>query len=196
MSSVVQVCVSSKALHPRRTFFEKQQEEHTLGLILIGMSSLFIFCQSFKIIPDLYELIVCSSAGNLGHNCAISKVPVMNVITRMSHLLVCVNSSTNILIYYLNGEKFRRAWMETYGGWFCCCSKKPEMNASTATIVMQAIKTEGPAEMVGHPGTGSSNSSKRLAHAGAGNLLHPKTASKKCTKFKRDSSRSLQKDDI
>jgi hypothetical protein len=42
---------------PRRTFLRKQQEEHTLGLILIGMSALFIFCQSFKIIPDLYELV-------------------------------------------------------------------------------------------------------------------------------------------
>ncbi len=54
----------------------------TTGLILIGMSSLFIFCQSFKIIPDLYELVVCNHAGNLGHNCAISKVPAMNIITR------------------------------------------------------------------------------------------------------------------
>ncbi len=55
------------------------------GLILIGMSSLFIFCQSFKIIPDLYELIVCNHAGNLGHTCAISKVPAMNIITRYQY---------------------------------------------------------------------------------------------------------------
>ena len=74
--------VSMRGFQPRRTFLKKQQEEHTLGLILIGMSSLFIFCQSFKIIPDLYELVVCNHAGNLGHNCAISKVPAMNIITR------------------------------------------------------------------------------------------------------------------
>lgn len=54
---------------PRRTFTKKQMEEHNLGMILIAMSSLFIFCQSFKIIPDLYELIQCNRLGTLGHNC-------------------------------------------------------------------------------------------------------------------------------
>jgi hypothetical protein len=107
-------------IQPRRTFVRKQQEEHSLAVILIGMSSLFIFCQSFKIIPDLYELIVCSNNGNLGHNCTMSKIPVMNVIMRLSHFLVCFNSSTNFLIYYLNGKKFRKAWIDTYGSCWCC----------------------------------------------------------------------------
>jgi hypothetical protein len=47
---------------------------------------------------DLYELVVCTNSGNLGHNCAISKVPVMNVITRMSHLV-------SILRTYVFGQK-------------------------------------------------------------------------------------------
>ena len=134
----------SNQQQPRRTFLRKQQEEHTLGLILIGMSALFIFCQSFKIIPDLYELVVCNQVGNLGHNCAITKVPVMNVITRMSHLLVCFNSSANFLIYYLNGEKFRRAWVETYGRSCCCCGCKNIEPAATTTMTigMHTIKTE------------------------------------------------------
>ena len=62
---------------PRRTFTKKQMEEHNLGIILIAMSSLFIFCQSFKIIPDLYELIQCNHVGSLGHNCEM-KGPVSN----------------------------------------------------------------------------------------------------------------------
>ena len=167
--------VLTRGFHPRRTFFKKQQDEHTLGIILIGMSSLFIFCQSFKIIPDLYELMVCGSAGNLGHNCAISKVPVMNVITRMSHLLVCFNSSTNFLIYYLNGEKFRRAWVETFGWSFCCCLRKPNVTPS-ATIMMQTIKTEVPGESeVAIPSTGNFE----LAKEGSKHFFGKTNASKK-----------------
>ena len=169
--------VPTRAFQPRRTFFKKQQEEHTLGLILIGMSSLFIFCQSFKIIPDLYELVVCTSDGKLGHNCAISKIPVMNVITRMSHFLVCLNSSTNFLIYYLNGEKFRRAWIETYGGWFCCCWTNRNISQASTTIVMQTIRTDVQVESVCIPVNGSSGSSEKASTDANGRFLHPSSAS-------------------
>ena len=53
--------------------------------------------------------------------CVTSLMIALYMNSRMSHFLVCFNSSTNFLIYYLNGEKFRRAWFETYGGWCCCC---------------------------------------------------------------------------
>jgi len=106
------------------------------------MSTLFIFCQSFKIVPDLYELIVCRNSGNLGHNCAMSKIPVMNVIMRLSHFLVCFNSSTNFLIYYLNGKKFRKAWIETYGVTFCC--KSAESAGPTAVPMSTLISHRVP----------------------------------------------------
>ena len=60
---------------PRRTFTKKQIEEHNLGIILILMSSLFIFCQSFKIIPDMYEIFQCNRLGKYGGNCEM-KGPV------------------------------------------------------------------------------------------------------------------------
>lgn len=88
----------------------KQKEEHNLGVILICMSALFVFCQSFKLIPDLYELIWCNEENG---DCEMP-VPVEMCI-RVSHLLVCVNSSANFLLYYFNGRKFRKAWVETYG---------------------------------------------------------------------------------
>lgn len=100
---------------PRKTFLRKQKEEHNLGIILIGMSTLFIICQSFKIVPDLYELIWCNPSGS-GGQCEMPGV--IKIIIRLSHLLVCVNSSANFLIYYLNGRKFRIAWLETYGRCF------------------------------------------------------------------------------
>ena len=99
----------------KRTFLRRQQEEHKLGTILILMSGLFIICQSIKIIPDIYEVLMCQ---NEVGSCHLSS---FEVFMPLSHLLVCVNSSTNFLIYYCNGERFRRAWLETYGCWWCCC---------------------------------------------------------------------------
>lgn len=84
---------------------------------ILGMSSLFIVCQSFKTVPDLYELIVCNKIGEAG-NCDMP-LAILNVM-RLSHLLVCINSSANFLIYYLNGHKFRQAWLDTYGWCFGC----------------------------------------------------------------------------
>ena len=31
----------------------------------------------------------------------------IDMFIRVSHLLVCFNSSANFVVYYLNGEKFR-----------------------------------------------------------------------------------------
>ena len=33
----------------------RQKEEHGLGIILVGMSALFIVCQSIKMIPGKYH---------------------------------------------------------------------------------------------------------------------------------------------
>ncbi|XP_059079468.1 G-protein coupled receptor daf-37-like [Tigriopus californicus] len=102
---------SQSSSGPRRTFFSKQKEEHNLGLVLFAMSTLFIICQSFKIVPDLYELIWCEPTKECQFN------PFTSGVIRFSHLLVCINSSANFLIYLLRGQKFREAWMKTYG---CC----------------------------------------------------------------------------
>lgn len=88
---------------------EKQRHEHKLGILLVGISVLFILCQSFKIIPDLYEIMFCSDARE---TCLTT--PFIAFCVSLSHLLVCFNSSANFVIYLLGGEKFRTAWCETY----------------------------------------------------------------------------------
>ena len=40
---------------------------------------------------------------------------MINGIVRLSHFLVCLNSSANFLIYYVYGSKLRNTWLETYG---------------------------------------------------------------------------------
>lgn len=58
--------------------------------------------------PDVYENIFCKNQSP----CQVEDI--VNHIVDVSHLLLCVNSSANFLIYLLGGEKFRRAWIDTY----------------------------------------------------------------------------------
>lgn len=95
--------------------FRRQKEEHNLGIILISMSTLFIICQSLKIIPDLYELIWCNQDPDT-QECHFNTLT--SGIIRISHLLVCFNSSANFVVYYVSGRKFRKAWLELYGPCF------------------------------------------------------------------------------
>ena len=76
----------------------------------------------------------CSSYTHILLRYVTSHMIALFMNFRMSHFLVCLNSSTNFLIYYLNGEKFRRAWVETYGGWCCCC--QTQAKAQTTVIEM------------------------------------------------------------
>ena len=88
---------------------EKQRQEHKLGVLLVGISILFICCQSFKIIPDVYEILFCPDSDGM---CVAT--PFIEFCVNLSHLLVCFNSAANFVIYLLGGEKFRRAWCQTY----------------------------------------------------------------------------------
>ena len=76
--------IKSLVQRPRRSFTKKQVEEHNLGIILIVMSSLFIFCQSFKIIPDMYEIFQCHRLGKYGGHCEM-KGPV-GIFSTLSEL--------------------------------------------------------------------------------------------------------------
>ena len=96
-------------------FFENQRQEHKLGVMLVAISLLFVTCQSFKLIPDVYEALFCMHKGT-GECTAPAFV---NKVVDLSHLLVCFNSAANFVIYLLGGEKFRRAWVETYLPWSC-----------------------------------------------------------------------------
>lgn len=91
-------------------FFENQRQEHKLGGMLIAISLLFITCQSFKLIPDMYEVLFCRDTAT--HQCITTAF--VNKVVTLSHLLVCFNSAANFVIYLLGGEKFRTAWIQTY----------------------------------------------------------------------------------
>ena len=93
-------------------FSEEQRQEHKLGTLLVSISVLFICCQSFKMIPDIYELIFCPPVEGEAHECETT--PFISTCVSLSHLLVCGNSALNWIVYLLAGEKFRRVWCEVY----------------------------------------------------------------------------------
>ena len=60
--------------------FEKQRQEHKLGYLLVCISVLFISCQSFKIIPDIYEIMFCRYEYNSNFFTNCLPIP-LNIIT-------------------------------------------------------------------------------------------------------------------
>ena len=91
---------------------QDQGKEQRLGKLLFGISVLFIFCQSFKMVPDIYELIFCPPSKDNNGQCETT--PFVSTCVSLSHLLVCGNSALNWIVYLLAGEKFRNAWSNTY----------------------------------------------------------------------------------
>ena len=85
----------------------------------------------------------------------VTFLQVINAILRLSHLLVCVNSSANFLIYYARGERFRRAWIETFGECWCRCCKNPASNTTTTVATTQVTTQDGHLRM--NPLNGNSN---------------------------------------
>ena len=63
-------------------------------------------------IPDIYELVYCPPVERQDHYCITT--PFIRACVSLSHILVCLKSSVNWIIYLLAGKKFRRVWCETY----------------------------------------------------------------------------------
>lgn len=91
------------------------KKDKALGATLIGVSLLFLCCQSLKLIPDIYEAFYCEPGSNY---CATNNI--INTLITLSNLLMCINSAANFLMYMVRGTKFRRAFIRTYTG---CCRK-------------------------------------------------------------------------
>ena len=84
----------------------RQRREANLGIVLVSISVLFIICQSVKIIPDVYEIIYCKRPGTSVDNvknCHHEDRSVINSLVDVSHLLLAINSSVNVIIYTLRG---------------------------------------------------------------------------------------------
>ena len=74
--------------------------------ILTSVVLVFVTCQSFTIVADVYEGIICSQQ-NLKHSMCISNDHIENIID-ISHFMISVNSSINFLLYAYHDSIFRK----------------------------------------------------------------------------------------
>ncbi|XP_059086961.1 uncharacterized protein LOC131883495 [Tigriopus californicus] len=88
------------------------QDEIDLAVILLAIVCIFIFCQSFKIIPDIYE--VCTCTQNRIRTRACKGTWTIEFIIDMSHCFLALNSSINFFIYIIKGGKFREAILKRF----------------------------------------------------------------------------------
>ena len=78
--------------------------------ILVGMVVVFIFCQFFPIVGDVYEL-VCLLTGNNTEGICKSNIHIENCIN-FGHFMLMVNSSVNFVFYMTNIAKFREGFLQ------------------------------------------------------------------------------------
>ena len=64
------------------------------AMVLVGISVLFVFCQLFKVIPDLYEIIFCSPKG-FGGRCQMPAA--MDICIRYNvYVYMCVCTQSHV----------------------------------------------------------------------------------------------------
>ena len=84
--------------------------------ILLGMAVIFVFCQFFPIVGDLYELM-CTLGGQAIDGICEFNTPIELCIC-FSHLMLIVNSSVNFIFYMTNIVKFRQEFTKVNQTYF------------------------------------------------------------------------------
>ena len=70
----------------------------------------FVFCQSFPIVADAYEVITCPYEKMRKSMCDTN--PTIENIIDLSHLLLAINSSVNFVFYVKYEETFKQAFFQ------------------------------------------------------------------------------------
>ena len=80
--------------------------------ILKGMVAVFVFCQCFTIVADVYELIctIGVSNDNAQPLCPYN-VHIENLIN-VAHLMLAINSSVNFIFYMMNINYFKDSFVK------------------------------------------------------------------------------------
>jgi len=85
----------------------REKREQKIASLLILLVIVFGCCNVVKIIINLYEVFLVAVYGNY------KKWPLWcDILTYLSHLLLVINSSMNIVIYCWKDKKFRRALIQ------------------------------------------------------------------------------------
>ena len=101
---------------------ERRKFEIDMAITLVIISFMFVFCQSSKLVANVYELIVCDhfkiSAKGYDQNCR--NPGEIDLLISLGNLFCCINSAANFLVYIIKGKNFREAFFDKY---FCFCQQ-------------------------------------------------------------------------
>ena len=99
---------------------ERRKLEIDMAITLVSISFMFVFCQSIKLVADVYELKVCDhfKIAAIGYDQNCHNPREIDTLISMGTLFCCVNSAANFLIYIIKGKNFREAFIDKYF-YFC-----------------------------------------------------------------------------
>ena len=82
-------------------------DDHREAKILISIVVVFVVCQSFTIVADIYEAVICIQQ-NVKQSMCTSNDHIENIID-IAHFMLSINSSINFLLYAAQDKIFRDA---------------------------------------------------------------------------------------
>ena len=99
--------------------------------VLFSIVVVFITCESFPLVGDIYELIYCTKwFQNEENGKCISNDYIENIIG-FSHFMLSVNASINFMFYVIHDENFRGSLLKVM-----IISYDPEGNQVSTNSVM------------------------------------------------------------
>ena len=84
--------------------------DHREAKILLSIVMVFVICQSFTIVADVYEALHCVSQDEKYSAC-YSNDHIENIID-IAHFMLSINSSINFLLYVIHDKIFRDAFIK------------------------------------------------------------------------------------
>ena len=117
---------------------ERRKFEIDMAITLVAISFMFVFCQSIKLIADVYEDGVCDhfKIAEKGYDQNCHNPKEIDILICLGNLLCCVNSAANFLVYIIKGKNFREAFFEKY---FYFCKKDRQDNFPMYEVTQQEI---------------------------------------------------------
>ena len=78
--------------------------------ILMSICLVFVVCQSFPIVADVYEAVSCIHQ-NVKYSMCISNDHIENIID-IAHFMLSFSASINFLLYVMHEKIFRNAFIK------------------------------------------------------------------------------------
>ncbi len=101
----------------------RRRAEDNLAKVFMGFILVFLLCHSPRILLDIHELLTLDAA-NVCRKAGLKGFPAWSLVAvQSSHVLLVLNSATNILVYCGLSSKFRDEFCQVVGTGSKCGSK-------------------------------------------------------------------------